>query len=373
MLRPQELVQIVQKTKAIGSHKVLSVYLDTDAATGSWKDKMYRLDLTMDGLAESLSSEDARTFSNERQKAQKFLKGYKAHGKGIALFSGSSSDLWWTSELVMPVGNEIRYSPSPFVSPLVGILDEYQAYCITVVDNENARLFLVRTGQIEERHALHDFVPGRHKQIEFNPRIERHHAVKVQQHLQNVVKELESLHTRVQFNRVILAGAAEALPKFEKMLPKRLSDLVIGRFPVAMRASDQAVLDKARPIHERYEHEKEKRIVEDLITKSSKHGRATLGADRTLLALHNKEVFELVAAGNYTLKGSVCNICGLASETIVKKCSLCGGQTSRSDDLVEEAFQQALAAGITRIEVLGDEAAREKLIKEGGIGAFLTF
>jgi len=358
--------------KAKKGPQTLSVYLDTDAATGLWKDKVYKLEMSLAKLGEKAAGTgDARSFEADRGKVTAFLKKYKAKGDGLVIFASDGQGLWWTTSLPVRVPNEARYEAKPHVAPLAAIFDEYQRYCIAVVDNQNARLLLAHLGQIEEQQVVESAVPKRHKQTEHGIKAEKRHAISVARHLEKAVEALDALHKKARFNRIIITGAAEAGPKFEKALPKHLQRLVIARTRSPLYTSNGQILNEVAKIEEAFEREKEAKLVDDLIARAGKHARATIGADATLLALHEGQVFELIVAEGAKLEGVVCPSCGFASGTIVRQCPRCQAEMERTEDLAGVALKKALASETIRAEMVS-EAAREKLLAEGGMGALLT-
>lgn len=358
--------------KAKKTPPTLSIYLDTDAATGLWKDKMYNVEKSLARLGESLrGTATAAAFAADREKAFAFLKKHKSTGDSLVLFSSGGQDLWWTTSLPVRVANDVRYEAKPYVAPLAAVFDEYQRYCIAVVDNQKARLLLAHLGEIEEQQTIESAVPKRHKQMEHTANAERRHAVEVARHLEKVVAAIDALHTSKRFSRIIVTGAAEAGPKFEKALPKHLQRLVIARTRAPLYASNAQILKEVAQVEATFEGEKEKALVGNLIARARKHARAVTGPDATLMALQEGEVFELIVASNLSLAGVVCPSCGYASATIVKECPKCGTTLERTSDLAGIALKKSLASEKIRTEIVSGEA-RDSLVAEGGMGALLT-
>jgi peptide chain release factor subunit 1 len=364
------VTKLLAQTKK--SPPTLSIYLDTDASTGLWKDKLYNLEMALAKLGEKTAgTREAASFAADREKATAYLKKLKAKGDGLVIFASSGQGLWWTTSLPVRVPNEMRYEATPYVAPLAAIFDEYQRYCIAVVDNQNAQLLLAHLGEIEEQQAIESDVPKRHKQTEHGIKAEKRHAVSVARHLEKAVAALEALHAKVRFNRIIITGAAEAGPKFEKALPTHLRRLVIARTRSPLYASNAQILKEVAKLEEQFEREKEQALVGDLIARAGKHARAVIGADATLLALQDGQVFELVVASDVQLSSVACPSCGYASATIVKACPRCSAEVERTSDLAGIALKKALASEKIRTEVVSG-AAREQLIAEGGMDALLT-
>lgn len=367
MLSIDEVRSLLDRGK--GDKKILSVYLNTAASSGTWKSKLYSLQRNLDSIEETLEPQERSHFSAERTKLEKFLSTLKPHGKCLAVFS-NSPNLWWTKELGSSVAESITFSLTPKIIPLVELLDEYQRFCAVMIDNQSARIFLIKVSEIEAVKHIKDFVPGKHKQTEFNPRVEGKHRSMVQSHLRKVVDEIKSLNEKKPFNRLFLGGTPDARVAFEKSLPSELKQSLHGQFSASMNQTDDAIKKSAVSAAEKYEHFKEAQTIESLETRALKNGAAVLGCDSTLLALQNSRAFELVVAGDTRIRGCKCSNCGLASQTIVRKCSLCQGNTVRIEDLAEEAVQTAIKNGTGRIEVIKG-SQRDAFAETHVMGAFL--
>lgn len=370
MITLQTISDVLQSWNSETRGECLSVYLETNATTGTWLGKLYELRLNLDKLEKTFDHSEKKDFLATRAKVDSFLKTYSPDSRGLAIFA-NGTDFWWKAELEVSVASEVRYNHRPYVAPLIRVVDDYQAYCIALVDNANARLLLVRMREIEQQMEIHDRIPKRHKQIEHDPRIERRHAVKVQQHLENAIDALDSMHKMARFGSIILAGAPESLPKFEEALPQHLKKLVAGHFPASVKDGNKEVIEKAQLIEDKIENGSENQIVDELITRSAKNQLAVMGLDSTLIALHHKEVFRLITVPDYPMRGSACSACGFATTVITSNCPVCDSRTLMVDDLLQEAFYLGLLKGVEQIEIVTNQDAHKRLKDAGGVGAFL--
>lgn len=352
------------------SVKVLSAYLDIDAATGPWKEKLYALKQGLDRLQDSLAGTERRQFQQDRRGVEGYLSNFRSSGKSLVLFSSAPVKLFWATVVQVPLPPQLRFEAGLHIAPLAGALDDYQRYCVVLLDNEKARLLVVHLGELEEQRQVKSFAVKQHKQTEFKARLQHRRDEKLQAHLRRLTQELERLHRDKQFNRLIVAGAREPAALLRRQLPVSLRRLVVGSFVAPLYASNSQILEEAARVEARYEHAKEWETVKTLLTRAAKGAQAVTGVDRTLLALRHGDVFEVVVAGNHGQPGCNCPVCGYAAATIVNKCPLCGARTERTDDVIESAIRKAALQGI-RIEVVSGEARRE-LLGAGGLGGFLT-
>jgi peptide subunit release factor 1 (eRF1) len=79
----------------------------------------------------------------------------------------------------------------------------------------------------------------------------------------------------------------------------------------------------------------------------------------------------LLIADGLAIDGSVCLRCDYFSQRAFPVCPLCGGEAERRD-VTDRAVEKAILTGASA-EVVSSEAARERLIAEGGVGALLRY
>ena len=233
---------------------VLSLYFDTDPATGLWRDKQERLRALLDSCEQAVLDKRERTsFQKARGWAERYLDEHHIHGKGAALFHVPDSNVIWTTHLQAPIQNLARFQKGPYVQPLADLMASHPRYAVVLVDNEHGRVIVTQSGEMISTQDVRDYVTGRHRQTKDNPRVERHHAVQVQRHLRHVVAMLVAMKRAKTFDYLVLGGAAEALPKFQKELPPDLLKLVKANFTSPMYAKDAELLKAANRVIEAME------------------------------------------------------------------------------------------------------------------------
>src|SRR5581483_4843932 len=143
MIRTADLERLV--TFNGGRHGVLSVYLNL-------------------APARQLRRSYRTAFNDLVKRLEEYLDAEPPRGQGLALFSCAPRDFWQAYHLPVPVADDLRFGATPYVRPLLDVLDEYERFVVALVDKEKARLFSVFMGEIEEERELFDVVPGRHDQ-----------------------------------------------------------------------------------------------------------------------------------------------------------------------------------------------------------------
>lgn len=205
MVTEEELAHLAQFNGS--PHLTLSVYLNLDPARQirrtyqvAYKDLVKLVDT-------NLGHEARKALEADLERIEDFLKTESLQGRGLAIFSCTSRDLWQVYDLPVPVADEIHTDLTPYLRPLLDVLDEYERYAVALVDKRQARFFSVYLGAIEEANALKDFVPGKHDQGGISQaNFQRHHNAHVYRHLKNVVQQLSILERTHPYDRLILAG-----------------------------------------------------------------------------------------------------------------------------------------------------------------------
>ena len=338
MLTTSAVRQLLETTDA----KVLSIYLNTNAAEGTWKEQRYRLKLLLDGIEEGLAGKEDRVrFSEDRETAERLLEGYKPQGKALVLFTSSAQKLAWSYTMSVALAEGVWYKTGPHLGPLVAALEEHPLQCATLVDREKARVFLVRGGEIEEQRSIRGIPAKRNKQNGGLPPVQAEDEERLNAHIRKVAANLEGVERETQFTRLILCGAKEPMALLERALSPSLKRLMAGKFVAAMSSREAQILRETQQLGKDTEREEESSKVEAVLTSWAKGGNAVAGTDQTLLALRHGDAHEMFIAGDWAQSGCECPTCKDMATSFVKLCPLCGSLTEPMQDIVERAVERA--------------------------------
>jgi peptide chain release factor subunit 1 len=353
---------------------VLSVYLGLDPARHVRRSHRIAFEDLVRETRERLEGPAREAFVQEAARVRTWLEGQEPpRGRGLALFSCSSRELWEAHVLAVGVDDHLAFEARADVAPLLGVLDEHERFAIALVDKERARLFVIFAGEIEEMDVLKDFVPGKHDQGGYSqPNYQRHHDAHVFRHLKRVVEHLAHLLRRRRFDRLIVAGPEEATSELRRLLPRMLALRLAAVVPGEMFATDAEVLDTALEIERRLERETEARLLDELLETAGAGGPATCGVVPTLDALWFDAVQTLVVSADVHVGGIECPNCWRLDPGSSVTCPACDAPTRPVHDLFHRAMGAARerAAGV---EVLHGEAAGRLLKQGGGLSAFLRY
>ena len=289
--------------------------------------------------------------------------------RGLALFSSRGAGLWEEVRVPRPVRDRAVAGPRADLVPLEQVLDTYHPICAVLVDHARARLFVCELGRIREVAAVEGEVPGRHDQGGWaQMRLQRHVDDRRQKHLKAVADTVFRTFKARPFDHLVLAGPAEAHLELERELHDYLRQRVRARITVPMTASPHDVAARCLELEEALERERERALVDRLSGSAPSGVQAITGLPRTLRALAESRVRELVVWVDLASPGASCATCGRLAER-EGRCATCGGTLEPVPDVVEAAVAEALHQGC-RVETVVDGT---DLAPMGGIGALLRF
>lgn len=373
MLNYKELKEIA-KIRGNGSF-FLSLYLNVSLPANVKDNYVIHLKNMLKNTADKLDKKVLKKVSDDFEKVENYIISNKRlFKKGLAIISCNEKNFWKEFHLSVPFKNEIVVDNTPYIKPLLDILDNYQRYAVLLVGRDAARLFLIHLGEIEEYSEIHtEEVPGRHKKGGWfalaEKNYERHIDYHVEIHLKEVIKKLEDFLSREYVGRILIGGTEEAVTKLKSMLPQAITERIIGTFQAEMFANNKEILEKVEPILQAFEKKKEEKTVEDLISKAMKNENAVIGLEDVLNALQEGRIMKLVFQKDYKHSGLLCKKCGYMTIQSIINCPYCRGDLERVNYIIDFIAQKAVEQGAL-IEVVSEN---KRLEEAGNIGAFLRF
>lgn len=318
---------------------------------------------------------DKHRFETECEKVLDFLKDYTPKGASVVIFSDSTRDFWWHRDLQVEVPTEGRWSPQPWVRPLLEVLEDHDRFGVVLIDKQHARILTVDATGIEQQSEIESDVPNKHvttgtDHIMSQGQMDRDHIKHIKWHAKRVADELAGIVERCKLSRIVIGGPVEATAIFGNELPKRLQQMIIGTISTPIDASRERLISELRAIQEKAELEDEDKLVEAMITSAHKGDRAVLGISETLSAIQQGRIHCMVVARDYHAEGKECDSCHVLVADGLELCSYCGGKLEPAPDLVNRASHRVLEqAG--KVQLVSGAAAGK--LAAAGIGAILRF
>jgi len=370
---PSTLLKILREIPPNGS-KVLSVYLDTspdrvvaDAWLMSYRDHCK-------DLRAQLPAEEREPFEHAAQQTEHYLTSNPTfHQPGLAIFASGHSSYFFVAPLPHRPPEMMTWDTRPQIETLQLILDNTERFAVALFDSEQARLFTIYLGQIEEHEVIRDEVPRKQKSGGWatlsQSSFARHHDDHLLRHARHTATALATLLQRHPFDRLLLGGPPEPLATLRHELPRSLRARLAGTLRLELFRDDNAVREAALEAVALCERETETRLVDELVDAAGTE-RVAIGIAETLAAVNEGRVQVLFVSEGPGLVGGVCRACGNLAAGL-GPCLACGSAVDPLADLDERATDRALAQG-ARVEVVSGDAA-DRLRAAGGLGAWVRW
>ncbi|HSO74431.1 MAG TPA: hypothetical protein VLU47_06305 [Blastocatellia bacterium] len=378
MISYQDIRQL-QQLPSGPEASILSLYVNVDQSNAANLNRGFETEVEslFRKMPDSqLAPENNRPeFEAECRKVMEFLSEYTPKGKALVIFSDSRRDLWWQRDLQVSLPTSARWSATPWVRPLLEVIEDHDRFGVVLIDKHHARILTVDATGVQQQFEASSDVPNKHAttgtdHIMSQGQMDRDHANHLRAHARRVAEELAVLVDRMKLTRVVISGPVEATSTFSSELPKRLEMLIIGTISAPVDATGERLLSELREIQQKAEHEDEARIVDSMITAAMKGDRAVLGISETLAAIQEGRVYRLVVTRDYRAEGKECTACRVLVADGPERCSFCGGELEPVPDLINRASHRVIEqAG--RVQMVSGEAADK--LAASGIGAVLRF
>ena len=137
------------------------------------------------------------------------------------------------------VGTEVEpivvWDSSPFLLPLARLKGDYEDYGLLLLDSQEARLFLVRSGILEEKDRAKIDLMNKHKKGGWSQmRYNRLRRGAIKSFLARLIDDLQSHEDLPRMRGLVVAGPGEAKHQFVEMLPSALKEKVLGTVDLDM-------------------------------------------------------------------------------------------------------------------------------------------
>lgn len=371
-------IRQLQRYPSGNTSSILSLYLNIDQSDAANLNRGF--ETKVDGLfrqiAENHNGEGIKQgFETECSRVRQFLRDYVPKGKALVVFSDSSQDFWWQRDLQVELPTEARWSPKPWLRPLLEVIEEHERFGVVLIDKHRGRLLTVDAAGMENQAEILSDVPGKHAttgtdHIWSQSQMDREHTNRFQAHAKRVADELGLIIEREKLQRIVVGGPVEATSAFIAALPKRYQQMIIGTISAPVDAPDDRLIEEVRAVQESSDHEDESKAVESLITSAMKGERAVIGLTDTLGAIHEGRVYRLLIARDFHVNGRECGACRVLFANGTENCVFCGEKAEEAPDLVNRASHRVLEMG-GKVQLVSGEAAAK--LAEAGIGAVLRF
>jgi peptide chain release factor subunit 1 len=335
---------------------VVSLYLavpDDPGQLKAAKSKLHALVKPVKDLAESddLSHEERESLRVDAHRMLELetLVLPTLQGRTLAFFR--CSRFAFEESVVVPrrLRDRVFLDATPYVRPLLAVLDESHRYCVAVVDRERAWLYTYSLGGLEAEDKEQDRVlrkpnyAGHYGLEEYRVRNKAEELAR--RHFRETADALQRFVQDHECELVVVGGHREDVPELLAFLPQPLRRKVAGTFVIDTHTLTPAkVRDEAERIVEAYERQEEQQLVAQALERVATRGLGAVGLDWCLLATDEQAVQLLLIHDDVTAPGRACDNCGWLGLD-GDPCPVCAHETRATADVIDEMAAAVIDAG----------------------------
>ncbi|NUR53999.1 MAG: hypothetical protein HOQ29_06110 [Acidobacteria bacterium] len=302
---------------------------------------------------------------------------------GVAIFACDAGNLFEAIQFEAPVEDHWLFiGDQPHLYPLARVMSQFPRYAAVLANTHATRILVIAQNAVADTQSIEGVKTrrtsqGGWSQARFQRHIENYHL----QHVKDVIDALERIVTRDGIQQIVVAGDPVVLPLLREQMPKHLAEKVVDELNVDLAASSnddvvKAALESMKKLNERTDREK----VEAAVGAYRAGALGVVGPDRTLLALTNGQVDELLITASLAKLGTlkrtpaaamaVANDAGFAQPAIEP---VAAGEAAQADvgtvRLADELVTKAQQTG-ARVTFIEDASLLEPY---GGAAALLRY
>ena len=262
-------------------------------------------------------------------------------GRGLAVFACHGADLFERVVLPRPVRERVVIDATPYLRPLLAVLDECHRYCVVVVEREHSWIYEFFMGSLEEAKKVHGRAlraPNHAGGWQGWKEDRTHHkaALLARRHYRETAARVDEVMRRTAAELLIVGGHQETVAEFLPFLPHPIRTRVAGTFTVdPATMSPGQVRERADEIAAAHERREEERLVTETLELVAAGGFAAAGLEWCLMAANEQAVQLLLVHGDEQAPGRVSDRCGWLGLD-EDECPVCGEPTRKTVDVIDE-------------------------------------
>ncbi|HDH50961.1 MAG TPA: hypothetical protein ENH04_06095, partial [Nitrospirae bacterium] len=119
----------------------VSLYLNVNPVTNPKGDYLIHFKNMLKQTLDNLDKKIGKSVNEDLERIEAFIKDNKrGFKKGVSVISSAPRGIWKDFHVSLPVKNELVIDSTPYVKPLLALLDNYQRCMVLLVDKETARV-----------------------------------------------------------------------------------------------------------------------------------------------------------------------------------------------------------------------------------------
>lgn len=357
-----------------GDAKVVSLYLNADTTQ--------QTNETIKLQARTLMKE-AECDEKDASAIEHYLNFSHPWGKpGLAVFSCAAHDFFRAYPSNVAYRQRIRIGNRPYVKPLTHLLDHYAHYGVILVDRVGARYFEYHLGELQDQEGTAGEDVRKLKLGGGSSRgggsssatgqrggegARREEEVALR-NMREAASVAQTFFARKPIRRLFIGGTNENVAQFREYLPKILQSRIAGTFPIDMTAGEHEIRERALQLLQEANAERERKLVDSMITTAAKGGNAVTGVDATLKMVNEGRVQTLILSDGFRTSGYVDR--DVSYLTLYQDVApFASEEMTKVEDVVELAVAKTMSQGGI-VEIISENPQLEDA---GRIGAILHY
>lgn len=331
-------------------------------------------------------SEELRAFNETFERINNFLETeVENSANGIAIFAEVGGDFFQTAQLdtALPENLMVAFD-RPHIFPLVRLIEQNPKYCVVWADTNHADIYVfggentlnIETdseAKVEEiqNNVTHRTLVGGWSQARYQRHVENFHL----QHAKETVEEVEKLMRSRKIEHLILCGdETGVIPMLKDQFSKPIEETIVSTLNLSKYDSEAEIRDATHEAMQLENAVRDKEKVERMFgAAKAAAGLGTMGVEKTLEALSNGQVEELLISADFA-----------AIEYSAKKVkkvlkNYAPGDDNSSTEELPDTKEAGQVADELIVRALNSAAKiifieDESMLKEaGGVGAVLRY
>jgi peptide chain release factor subunit 1 len=259
----------------------------------------------------------------------------------IALFSCSGRNFFEEVSLPRSLRDRVVVDSTPWVRPMLAMLDAYHRMCVLIADDSMARVWELYRREIREIRQLRDPALRKpdHAYGMAEHRVHNKGEELAKRHYRRVATTLNDIFRVEGFDLLGVGGHPHKVSTFTDLLPRELQDRIAGTFSIdAGTATLADVRRSAESIMDRYEQREERSLVAEIVEAAAEQRWAALGVESCLWAGTVSAIHKLAIQEGAEAPGVVCGRDGWMALS-GDFCPLCGQPTRATGDVIDELVE----------------------------------
>jgi peptide chain release factor subunit 1 len=345
----------------------LSIYFATYTSTNT-RDAQPFIAARLRAIEKALPRDQKDAFLTTREMIDPILEEPPVKGeRGRMIFASAPQGFLEAYRVSVELEPLVVWGRSPFLLPLARLKGDHEDYGLLLLDSQEARLFLINSGTIEEIDKAKIDLMNKHKKGGWSQmRYNRLRKGAIKSFFSQLIDDLQDNEDMLRVRGLVVAGPGEAKGQFIEMLPFALKAKVLGSIDLHMETPAGYLLNLGEEVS-RSDIEADSRALSERLKEAVLRGEpAAYGLADVKKALEEGKVNNLLISEGFALPGMICISCHNVHKE-GELCPTCGGEMAALR--LEELYEMAERTGAEVVLVEDDEF----LESVGHVGALLRY